>query len=52
MEEAPEIFEVDYDTPLYPQVRVLQARPDNALREKAEAAVKACPNRALSIREP
>ena len=52
MEEAPELFAVDYDTLLYPQVRVLQARPDNALRQKAEAAVRACPNRALSIREP
>tara|TARA_B100001540_G_scaffold194850_1_gene171634 strand:- start:1792 stop:1953 length:162 start_codon:yes stop_codon:yes gene_type:complete len=49
MEEAPELFEVDYDTQVYPRVRILQPRPDPALRVRAEAAVAQCPNRVLSI---
>ncbi|MEM9255926.1 MAG: ferredoxin [Pseudomonadota bacterium] len=48
-EEAPELFRVDYETDLYPTVIVLIEVPDEALREKAEAAVRYCPNRALSI---
>lgn len=48
-EEAPELFEVDYDTDVYPRVKVLQARPDPSLREKAEAAARYCPNRVLKI---
>ena len=50
-EEAPELFEVDYDTALYPRVRVLEACPDPALREKAEAAARYCPNRVIRIVE-
>lgn len=51
MAEAPELFAVDYDTPVYPKVRVLQARPDAGLREKAEAAARYCPNRVIRIEE-
>lgn len=51
MEEAPELFEVDYDTTVYPKVRILRARPDAALREKAEAAARYCPNRVLRIED-
>ena len=51
MEEAPELFSVDYDAPVYPKVRVLQARVDGSLRQQAEAAVRACPNRVLSIQD-
>jgi sterol 14-demethylase len=51
MEEAPELFEVDYDTAAYPKVRILQATPDPALREKAEAAVRYCPNKVLRLVE-
>jgi sterol 14-demethylase len=51
MEEAPELFGVDYDTAVYPKVQVLVARPDPALRDKAEAAARFCPNRVLSIEE-
>ena len=50
-EEAPELFEVDYDTEAYPKVRVLQAKPDPALRAKAEAAVRYCPNKVLRLVE-
>jgi ferredoxin len=50
-EEAPELFEVDYDTDAYPKVRILQATPDPSLREKAEAAVRYCPNKVLRIEE-
>ena len=48
-EEAPELFEVNYETDVYPKVKVLQARPDAALRDKAEAAARYCPNRVLTI---
>jgi len=48
-EEAPELFAVDYDTAVYPRVRVLQAKPDPALRHKAEAAARYCPNRVITI---
>ena len=51
VEEAPELFEVDYETNVYPRVRLLQARPDPILRDKAEAAVRYCPNKVLSIVE-
>jgi ferredoxin len=50
-EEAPELFEVDYDTAAYPKVKIRQATPDPALREKAEAAVRYCPNRVLRLEE-
>ncbi len=48
-EEAPELFAVDYDTAVYPRVKVLQAQPDPALRPQAEAAARYCPNKVLSI---
>jgi len=48
-EEAPELFEVDYETEVYPRVKVLQSRPDPALRAKAEAAARYCPNRVLRM---
>jgi sterol 14-demethylase len=44
--EAPEVFAID---PATNRVRLLQARPDEALRSKVEAAVQYCPTRALSI---
>ena len=50
-EEAPELFAVDYDTAVYPRVRVLQANSDPSLREKAEAAAQYCPNRVIRIVE-
>ncbi|MDX1736361.1 MAG: ferredoxin [Halioglobus sp.] len=50
-EEAPELFEVAYDTEVYPKVKILQARPDPALRERAEAAARYCPNRVLTIED-
>ena len=48
-EEAPELFEVDYETAVYPRVKVLQATPDPSLRAKAEAAAHYCPNKVLTI---
>ena len=48
-EEAPELFEVDYDTQVYPKVRVLQAQPEPGLRAKAESAARYCPNHVLKI---
>ena len=50
-EEAPELFEVNYDTQVYPKVRILQALPDPSLRGKAEAAVRYCPNKVLRLEE-
>lgn len=49
MEEAPELFAVDYDTSVYPKVRILKSRPDPALRDKAEAAARYCPNRVITV---
>ncbi|NND69633.1 MAG: ferredoxin [Halioglobus sp.] len=48
-EEAPELFEVDYATDIYPKVKILTAQPEAALREKAEAAARYCPNRVLTV---
>jgi ferredoxin len=45
--EAPEIFDLDDDDNLL----VLQDVPAEALRAKAEAAVRACPKRAIVIRD-
>ena len=42
---APEIFEVRDDGYLY----VLQEEPDASLRDKAEAAARACPVQAITI---
>lgn len=49
-DEAPEIFRVvDSEDGSYSHVEILVQEPDAGLREKAEAAVRFCPNRALSI---
>lgn len=45
MAAAPEVFEVRDDDFLY----VLDEEPPEALREKVEAAVLACPKAAISI---
>jgi len=44
---APELFRLDDDD----QLTVLDETPPEALREKAEAAVRSCPKNALSIEE-
>ena len=49
--EAPELFRVvETDSP-YPQAEVLQDRPDESLRAKAERAARYCPNGAITIVE-
>ena len=48
-EEAPEVFAVDYDTDVYPRVRVLQARPNDEFLARVEAAAKYCPNKVISL---
>ena len=45
--EAPDLFEV----PKHDQVVLLDQTPPDSLRAQAEAAVKYCPTRALSIVE-
>ena len=45
MKAAPELFEVRADGFLY----ILQEEPPEALRARAEAAVRACPTRAISL---
>jgi ferredoxin len=50
-EEAPEVFDVNYDASVYPKVKVLKARLDESLREQVESAVKYCPNHVISIVE-
>ncbi len=48
---APEVFRVvESDDGSYDHVELILAEPDVGLREKVEAAVKYCPNRALSVR--
>lgn len=44
---APELFQLDDDD----QLTVLDENPPEALRAKAEAAVRSCPKSALSIEE-
>jgi ferredoxin len=44
---APEIFALDENDSL----TVLQENPDEALRKKAEAAIRVCPKNALSLEE-
>lgn len=47
----PEVFRVvESDDGSYDHVEVILPEPDAGLREQVEAAVKHCPNRALSIR--
>lgn len=49
-DEAPEIFRVvESEDGSYSHVEILVQEPDAGLREKAERAVRFCPNRALSI---
>ena len=47
MDACPEVFEVRDDDFLY----VLEERPSDALRQKVEQAVRACPTQAISIEE-
>jgi ferredoxin len=47
MDAAPEVFEVREDDFLY----VLDERPPEALREKVEQAVRACPKQAITLEE-
>ncbi len=49
--EAPEIFRVVDRHDEYAHVEVILERPPEALREKAEAAARYCPNRVISIVE-
>jgi len=49
--EAPEIFRVADRDGEYDQVEVILDPPPERLRPKLEAAVRYCPNRALSIEE-
>jgi ferredoxin len=49
-EELPEVFRVvDSEDGSYSHVEILDPEPDEALRRRVEAAVRSCPNRALSI---
>jgi ferredoxin len=47
--EAPEVFRVVPVPGAYDRVELIVASPDEALREKVEAAVRFCPNRVLSL---
>ena len=47
MDAAPEVFRVGEDDVL----EVLDSSPDESLRPKVEAAVRACPKMALSLAE-
>lgn len=47
MDAAPEVFLVGDDDVL----EVLDPSPDEALREKVQAAIRACPKMALSLAE-
>jgi len=49
--EAPEIFDIERNEDGESKVALRMASPATALREKAEAAVRYCPTRALSIEE-
>lgn len=44
---APELFELDDDD----ELTVLDENPPEAMRKKAEAAVRSCPKSALSIED-
>ena len=48
---APEIFRVSDEVDGYAHVEVLLERPPEALRAKAEAACRQCPNRVIRIVE-
>ncbi len=47
MGEAPDVFRVDEDGVL----TVLNAAPDEALREAVETAAKYCPNQSITVVE-
>ena len=47
--EAPEVFRVVERAGDYAQVEILLESPPEALRAQVEAAVRYCPNRALSL---
>lgn len=49
--EAPEVFRVVDRPGEYPQVTVILETPPEALRPKAEAAARYCPNRVITIEE-
>ena len=49
VEEAPEVFRVVQETGRYDHAELIVASPDASLRSTVEAAVKYCPNRALSF---
>ena len=49
-DEAPEVFRVvESEDGSYSHSEVLIAEPDEALREKVEAAFRFCPNRAIRL---
>jgi ferredoxin len=47
MAAAPEVFELQEDDTLL----VLQENPDESLRDKVEAAVRACPKQAITLQD-
>ncbi|HXK25927.1 MAG TPA: ferredoxin [Myxococcota bacterium] len=49
--EAPTVFRVRERPGDYAQVEILLESPGESLRAQAEAAVRYCPNRALSLIE-
>ena len=49
--EAPAVFRVVDRAGSYEQVEILLPEPPEALRAEVEAAVRYCPNRALSLVE-
>jgi ferredoxin len=49
--EAPAVFRVVDRPGSYAQVEILSPSPPEALRAEVEAAVRYCPNRALSLIE-
>ena len=50
-EEAPEIFRVVERAGEYDRVELIDPAPPEALRPRAEAAERYCPNRVISIRD-
>lgn len=51
MAEAPEIFEVDEETGMYPIARLRVGTIGEDLLEKARTAERYCPNRAIRIED-
>jgi ferredoxin len=48
VDACPEVFALDDEDDI---VRLLQAQPDESLREKVERAVRLCPKAAITIDE-